>query len=118
MICELCGGYHATHTCMQAQNMDYYGEFGHYNSCFDQCNHNWGNYSAYGQDNQCANSDSLYFYDYQPERVQYESKLSLDLAIERLANISLPWQLESEPLTNDSKPSSELAIEIVAPHFF
>ena len=35
MICDLCESYHTNHTCIQAQNMNYYDEFGHYNSCCD-----------------------------------------------------------------------------------
>ena len=34
VICNLCRGCHASYTCMQVQNMDYYDEFGHYDSCF------------------------------------------------------------------------------------
>ena len=64
VICDLCRGYHATHTCMQVQNVDYYDEFGHCNPCFDQCNHNWGNSYAYAWDNQCKYSDSSCFYEY------------------------------------------------------
>ena len=35
MICDLCGGYHTTHTCRQAQNVNYFDEFGHCNPYFD-----------------------------------------------------------------------------------
>ena len=76
LICDLCGGYHTIHTCRQTQNVDYYGEFGHYNSCFDQYGPNRGNLYAYGLDNQCIYSDSPCFYDYPPECVQYEPKPS------------------------------------------
>ena len=74
--------------------MDYYDEFGHYNSCFDQCNPNWDSSYAYGWDNQCVYSDFSCLHDYQSECVQYESKPSWELAIERLANAYLPWELE------------------------
>ena len=36
MSCDLCEGYHVTHTYMQAQNMDYFDEFEHFNPYFDQ----------------------------------------------------------------------------------
>ena len=50
-------------------------------------------------------------YDYQSECVYYESKPSLELTIEKLANAPLPWKLESEPLVIDSNTSWELAVE-------
>ena len=43
MICDLCGGYHATYECIQIQHVDYYDELEHCNSCFDQYGSNWGN---------------------------------------------------------------------------
>ena len=76
MIYDLCENYHATHTCRQAQNTNYYDDFGHFNPCFDQYGPNRENSYAYGWDNQCAYSDSPCFYDYQTECVQYESKPS------------------------------------------
>ena len=36
------------------------------------------------------------------------------MAIERLANAYLPWQLGSKPLSNNSKPSWELTLERLA----
>ena len=75
-ICDLCGGYHTTHICRQAQNERYYNELGYYNPYFDQNGPNWSNSYTYGWDNQCAYSDSSYFYDYLLEYVQYESKTS------------------------------------------
>ena len=77
--------------------MDYYDEFGHYNSCFGQNGPNWDNSYTYGFNNKCAYSDSSYSYDYQPECVQSESKPYWQLAIERLVNAPLPLELESEP---------------------
>ena len=47
MICDLCGGYYTTYQYMQAYSADYYDEFGHYNSYFDQCNSSWGNWLAF-----------------------------------------------------------------------
>ena len=35
MICDLCGGYHATYECLQVQNMNYYYEFEHYSFSFN-----------------------------------------------------------------------------------
>ena len=69
VICDLCGDYHATNTCRQAQNVDYYDELEHYNPCFDRYSANWSNSPAYGWDNQCTYSDYSYFYGYQPESV-------------------------------------------------
>nr|XP_027085682.1 uncharacterized protein LOC113707618 [Coffea arabica]XP_027085771.1 uncharacterized protein LOC113707684 [Coffea arabica] len=111
VICDLCGGYHASNTCMQVQNVDYYDELEHYNPCFDRYSANWSNSSAYGWDNQCTYSDYPYSYGYQRESVQYESKSSWELAIEKLANAPLPWELGSELLANDSNASWELAVE-------
>ena len=48
VICDLCGGYHATHTYMQAQNVDYFDEFEYCNPYFDQNRPNWGNSYGYG----------------------------------------------------------------------
>ena len=64
MICDLCGCYHNTRTCMQVQNMDYYDEFGCYNPYFNQYGANWSNSHAYGWDNQYAYNASPCFYDY------------------------------------------------------
>ena len=102
---DLCGGHDATHTCNQVQNMDYYDEFGHCNLYFDQYGPNWDNSYTYGWDNQYNYSDSSRFYDFQPNCVQQDIKSSWELAIERLANAPLSWELESETLANDSKPS-------------
>ena len=101
----LCGGHHATYTCRQVQNVDNYDEFGHCNLYLDQYGPNWDNSCDYGWDNQCTTSDSSCFYDYQLECVQNEAKPSWELTIERLANASLPCELESEPLVNDSNAS-------------
>ena len=114
LICDLCGSNHSTYTCMKAQNMDYYGEFEHYNSCFDQYGTNCDNSYAYGWNNQCAYGDSSYFYDYQPNCARLESKPSWELAIEKLANTPLPWEQANERLANDSKPSWEEAIQKLA----
>ena len=43
VICDLCGSNHSTSTCMQAQNLGYYGEFEHYNFGFDQYGANCDN---------------------------------------------------------------------------
>ena len=64
--------------------MDQCDEFGHCNSYFDQYRHKCGNSCDYGWDNQGAYNDSRYFYDYQLQNVQYESKSSWELAIEKL----------------------------------
>ena len=111
VICELCGDYHATHTCRQVQNVDYYDELGHYNPCFDQNGSNWGNSCAYGWGNQGNYSAYSCLYDYESEFVQYASEPSWELAIERLTNASLPWKLESEVLANNNTLSWDLAIE-------
>ena len=39
------------------------------------------------------------------------------MAVERLANASLPWELENEPLANDPKAFWELTIENVSNQF-
>ena len=52
MICDLCGNYHTTHTCMQVQYIDYYDKFEHYNPYLDQYGPNWNNSYTYGWDNQ------------------------------------------------------------------
>ena len=64
MICNLCRGHHATHTCIQIQNIDYYDEFDHCNHCFNQYGSNWSNSYTYKWDNQYAYIASLCFYDY------------------------------------------------------
>ena len=51
VICDLCGNYHTTNTCLQAQNVNYYDELGHYNHCFDHYGANLNNSSAYGWGN-------------------------------------------------------------------
>mgnify|MGYP004709237509 CR=1 FL=1 len=121
VICDLCGGYHATNTCMQVQNVDYYDELEHYNPCFDRYSANLSNSSAYGWDNQCTYNNSSYFYDYQPECVQYEPKPSWELAIEMVANDSKPlWELAIEKLANvtsDHFDRIEERIDELASHF-
>ena len=104
VICDLCGGYHATYEYMQIQNMDYYDEFGHYNSCFDQCNPSWGSYYDYGWNNQCVYSESSNYYDYQLECAQYESKSFWELA-------NAPWKQTTKRLANESRLTWEAAIE-------
>ena len=83
IICDLCGGYHATYECMQTQNVNYYSEFGHCNSNFDQCNSNWT--YDYDWNNQCTYNNSSNFYDVQPHCVQHKSEPFWELAIEMLA---------------------------------
>ena len=58
IICDLCGGYHATNICRQAQNVDYCVELGHCNPCFDQYGDNLSNSYAYSWNNQCTYNDS------------------------------------------------------------
>ena len=36
IICDLCGIYHATYECRQAQNLNYYDKIGHCTPYFDQ----------------------------------------------------------------------------------
>ena len=57
----MCGGYHATHTCRQVQNVRYYDELGHCNPCFDQNGLNWNNFYTYYWDAMCAYNDSPCF---------------------------------------------------------
>ena len=97
VTCDLCSGFHFTYECMQAQNLGYNDECKHYN----------GRYNSH--DLGCADNDSSCFYEYQPNCVQFESKPSWELAIEKLANT--PSLLED---ANDSKPPWELAIEKLA----
>ena len=59
LVCDLCGGYHATYQCVQAQHVDQCDEFGHYNSYFDKYGPNCYNFSDHGWDNQGAYNDSL-----------------------------------------------------------
>lgn len=86
VVCDLCGSNHATYTCMQAQYVDYYDEFEHYNSCFDQYGANCDNPYTYGWNNPCVYDDSSCFYDYQPNGVQNDSKPCWEVAIEKLTN--------------------------------
>ena len=46
IICDLCGDYHATHICRQAQNVNYFNEFEHCNPYFEQYGPNWGSFYA------------------------------------------------------------------------
>ena len=87
IICNLCRRYHTTYECMQAQNMDYYNDFLHFNSNFDQCNSNWVTLMIMVEIIKYAYSDSSYYYDgYQPKCIQHESKLSWELTLEKFDN--------------------------------
>ena len=100
MICHLCDDYHDTRTWRYAQNVDYYDEFEPFNHCFDQYDPNWDNSYVYSWNNQYGYNAPLYFYNYQFEFVQLESKPFWKLAIERLVNALLSWKLAIERLAN------------------
>ena len=68
--------------------MGYFDEFGQCTSYVDYHDPNWSNLHDYGWYNHCVSNDSLNFYDFQPQPVQYDSKPSWRLDIERLMNDS------------------------------